>query len=160
MAPLLLIKLVISLIAKGTQILAIHLIRAGILALHHCLAVDIPAAKGGIEVRSQIFIAGFISATPMSWERRLYKDSCFYTGVHLRILQGITLQFLLHSLKPLSCKRISLLCGALGKQGHTNSANSLTDRLCALARWAQITELGGDTCTKQEGKSFELAGYT
>lgn len=66
MAPLLLIKLVISLIAKGTRILAIHLIRAGILALRHCLAVDIPAAKGGIEVRSQIFIAGFISATPMS----------------------------------------------------------------------------------------------
>jgi len=45
-AALFLIELVISFIAKPAWILAIYLIRAGILELHHCLAVDIPPAEG------------------------------------------------------------------------------------------------------------------
>lgn len=40
------IKLLIFFIAKAAWILAIHLIRAGVLDLHHCLAVDIVPSKG------------------------------------------------------------------------------------------------------------------
>lgn len=164
MAPLFLIKLVTSFIAKAAWILAIHLIRAGILELHHCLAVDIPPAEGrnwGEE--SDFYLRFHFSNSHESVWAGCTKPPSVSIQVYSSILQVITLHCLLHSLQPLSCKKIYLLitlCGAVSKQGHTLQARWQTDGLCALGRWARVTESGANTCIEQEGSAFVLAVYT
>lgn len=163
MVPLFHIKLVISFIAKSAWILAIHLIKARILKLHHCLAVNIlPAKRRNWGEESDFYLRFHFSNSHESVWAGCIKTSSVsievYTSISYKL---ITLHCILHSSWPLSCKIYLLitLCEAVSKQGHTVPAPRETDKPCAPGRWAQITKLKGDIYIKQERNTPILAVY-
>lgn len=114
-------------------------------------------------MRSQIFISGFISATPMkvygqAVQRLLlfpYRCTPLYpTSNHSTLPAPFSVVFIFQEDLSLNYFMWS------SEETRAYSASSLTDRLCALGRWAQTTKLGDNICIEQEGNTFALAVYT
>lgn len=125
MAPLFLLKFIISFIAKAAWILAIHLIRAGVLELHHCLAAISPAKARNWGEESDFYLGFHCSNSHENiWIGCMelmfqYRSTVLYPTV--------TLQCLLHSLHLLACK-ISLNYFMWNKWAKKDILGKLTDR--------------------------------
>lgn len=124
MAPLFLLKFIISFIAKAAWILAIHLIRAGVLELHHCLAAISPAKTRNWGEESDFYLGFHCSNSHENiW------IGCIKTRVPIQVYSSISYN---HTTVPpsfvTSLSKISLNYFMWNKWAKKDILGKLTDR--------------------------------